>query len=116
MCRLLSVDGLTLAQAAFAFNGSLVIGTLRVPRENGIHVPGRVAVAGIDDLAQSAFADPPLTSLAPDLDEITESALSAITLQIGERSERHKCRRGLGHCGCRLGHQVGTGRAVGCGV
>jgi DNA-binding LacI/PurR family transcriptional regulator len=93
--RLLSADRRALPQAVFAFNDSLALGTLRVLRENRIQVPGQVAVAGIDDLAQSAFVDPPLTSLAPDLDEIAESALSALTLQIEGRSGRHEYRRKL---------------------
>jgi len=93
--RLLSADRRALPQAVFAFNDSLALGSLRVLRENRIQVPGQVAVAGIDDLAQSAFVDPPLTSLAPDLDEIAESALSALTLQIEGRSGRHEYRRKL---------------------
>jgi DNA-binding LacI/PurR family transcriptional regulator len=93
--RLLSADRRTLPQAVFAFNDSLAIGALRVLRENGIDVPGQVAVAGIDDLVQSAFVDPPLTSLAPDLDEIADSALSALTLQIDGKSWRNEYRRKL---------------------
>jgi DNA-binding LacI/PurR family transcriptional regulator len=93
--RLIVADQPPLPQAVFAFNDSLAIGTLRVLRENRIDVPGQVAVAGIDNLAQSAFIDPPLTSLAPDLDEIAESALSALIRQIEGESGRDEYRRKL---------------------
>jgi LacI family repressor for deo operon, udp, cdd, tsx, nupC, and nupG len=95
VARLLSADRRALPEAVFAFNDSLAFGTLRVLRENGVDVPGQVAVAGIDDLVQSAFMDPPLTSLAPDLGEIAESALSALTLQIEGKSGRREYRRKL---------------------
>jgi LacI family repressor for deo operon, udp, cdd, tsx, nupC, and nupG len=95
VARLLSADRRALPQAVFAFNDSLALGTLRVLREYGVDVPGQVAVAGIDDLVQSAFVDPPLTSLAPDLDEIAESALSALTLQIEGKAGRREYRRKL---------------------
>jgi DNA-binding LacI/PurR family transcriptional regulator len=95
VARLLDTDSEALPEAVFAFNDSLALGTLRVLREHGIAVPGQVAVAGIDDLEQSAFVDPPLTSLAPDLDDIAESALSALTLQIEGKSGRNEYRRKL---------------------
>ena len=61
-----------------------------VLRENGIQsTRGRSPSQGIDDLAQSAFVDPPLTSLAPDLDEIAESA----------RYRRSSCRLKAGQGG-----------------
>jgi DNA-binding LacI/PurR family transcriptional regulator len=84
-----------LPRAIFAFNDSLALGALRALRQSEIDVPGQVAVAGIDDLVQSAFVDPPLTSLAPDLDDIAESALSALTLQINGKAGRSAYRRKL---------------------
>jgi DNA-binding LacI/PurR family transcriptional regulator len=93
--RLLGAGRQALPDAVFAFNDSLALGVLRALRENAIDVPGQVAVAGIDDLAQSAYLDPPLTSLAPDLDDIAETALAALALQIEGKSERREYRRKL---------------------
>jgi DNA-binding LacI/PurR family transcriptional regulator len=93
--RLLQRPSRALPQAIFAFNDSLAVGVLRALRARGIDVPGQVAVAGIDDLEISAFLDPPLTSLAPDLDDIAENALSALVLQIEGKSGRRKYRRKL---------------------
>ncbi len=82
-----------LPDALFAFNDSLAIGAMHALREHGIAVPDQIAVAGIDDLDESSFFDPPLTSLAPDLDDIAETALTALTLQIEGRAGRAKYRR-----------------------
>lgn len=84
-----------LPQAIFAFNDSLAVGALRALRVHGIAVPGQVAVAGIDDLAISGFLDPPLTSLAPDLDDIAENALAALVLQVEGKAGRRRYRRKL---------------------
>lgn len=88
-------DGGALPGAVFAFNDSLAIGTLHALREHGIDCPNQVGVAGMDDLDQSAFLGPALTSLAPDLDDIAESALSALTLQMEGKAGRAKYRRKL---------------------
>jgi len=93
--RLLRASGRALPQAIFAFNDSLAIGALHALRVHGVAVPSQVAVAGIDDLSTSAFLDPPLTSLAPDLDEIAESAIVALKMQIDGKAGRRKYRRKL---------------------
>lgn len=90
---LLDKRGIALPDAIFAFNDSLAIGALRALREHGVMVPTQVAVAGIDDLEQSAYLDPPLTSLAPDLDDIAERALGALELQIEGKTGRSQYRR-----------------------
>jgi DNA-binding LacI/PurR family transcriptional regulator len=91
--KLLAANKPGLPRAIFAFNDSLALGALRALRQHGIDVPGQIAVAGIDDLEQSAFVDPPLTSLAPDLDDIAETALSALALQIEGKTDRTSYRR-----------------------
>ncbi|BEP13307.1 LacI family DNA-binding transcriptional regulator [Acidothermaceae bacterium B102] len=82
-----------LPTAIFAFNDSLALGALRALRQHGIDVPAQIAVAGIDNLEQSAFVDPPLTSLAPDLDDIAETALTALELQMDGTTDRTAYRR-----------------------
>jgi DNA-binding LacI/PurR family transcriptional regulator len=93
--RLLRGERGSLPTAVFAFNDSLAFGALRALRESGVSVPSQVAVAGIDDLVQSAFVDPPLTSLAPDLDELADCALTALVLQIEGTTDRREYRRKL---------------------
>lgn len=71
-----------LPDAIFAFNDSLAIGALRALQERHISVPGEVALAGIDNITQSAFVSPPLTSIAPDLDELAGRALDLLEDQL----------------------------------
>ena len=92
---LLQSGQVALPQAIFAFNDSLAIGALRALRENGIDVPTQVGVAGMDDLPESAFLAPPLTSLAPNLEDIAEKALTALTRQLDGKTSQRKYRRTL---------------------
>lgn len=66
------LDGLVCA------NDLLAIGALRAFREAGIDVPGQLAVAGWDDAPESAFATPPLTTIAPDLGELARLAVASV--------------------------------------
>lgn len=66
------LDGLVCA------NDLLAVGALRALREAGVDVPSDVAVVGWDDSPESAFAAPPLTSIAPDLDELARIAVAAV--------------------------------------
>jgi len=59
------------------------VGALAALDESGVRVPDDVAVVGIDDIQESAYTHPPLTSIAPDLDVIAERALSLLAEQEG---------------------------------
>jgi LacI family transcriptional regulator len=48
--------------ALFCANDASAIGALSALRELGVEVPGRVAVAGFDDVPMARYACPPLTS------------------------------------------------------
>jgi len=78
-----------LPDAIFAFNDSLAIGVLRGLHDKQISVPGEIAVAGIDNITQSAFVSPPLTTIAPDLDELATQALDLLADQVAGRSSPH---------------------------
>ena len=71
--------------AVFAFNDSLAYGAIRALKEAGLAIPGDVAVAGMDDLTQSAYVDPPLTSLAPDIGALADTAVSLLVDQIEQK-------------------------------
>lgn len=73
----------------FAFNDSLAIGALRALNRHRVPVPEQVAVAGIDDVPQAAFTEPPLTTIAPDLDVLADQAVGLLVEQLsGSGSER----------------------------
>jgi LacI family transcriptional regulator len=49
--------------AMFAANDAMAVGALAFLREAGIDVPGRMAVAGFDDIPVARFLNPPLTTV-----------------------------------------------------
>lgn len=66
--------------AIFCFTDLLALGALSALQQAGLRIPEDVAVVGIDDLEESRFATPPLTSIAPDKKKIAELA---VTLLLG---------------------------------
>ncbi|MCL2464994.1 MAG: LacI family transcriptional regulator [Micrococcales bacterium] len=68
--------------AIFGLTDSLANGALRALADAGIAVPGAVAVAGFDNIAESRFVVPSLTTLAPEHDQIAEMALAFLVERI----------------------------------
>lgn len=60
--------------AVFAFNDECAIGTLRALHDVGIQVPGQTAVAGCDGIAESAYHQPPLTTIQFPVHEVCQEA------------------------------------------
>lgn len=56
--------------AVFACSDLMASGALRALRARGRRVPEDVAVVGYDDLAPAAWADPPLTTVRQDVEEM----------------------------------------------
>jgi DNA-binding LacI/PurR family transcriptional regulator len=55
--------------AVFCYNDMTAMGLLRAAREEGISVPGDLAVVGFDDVPLASYIEPPLTTIAqPKLD------------------------------------------------
>jgi DNA-binding LacI/PurR family transcriptional regulator len=81
--------------ALFCCNDLLAIGALRALREARRRVPDDVAVVGIDDIEESAFTDPGLTTVAPDKAAIARTSVELLAQRIEERAtgrpgeERH---------------------------
>ncbi len=62
--------------AVFCATDDQAIGVLRAARELNLRVPEDLAVAAFDDITQSAFADPPLTTVTSDRDAMARAAVS----------------------------------------
>jgi len=75
-------------RAVFAFNDLLAIGALQYCREEGIAVPGEVAVAGFDNLPESRVTSPPLTSVAYPVQSISRLAVQSIVDRIEGAGDR----------------------------
>lgn len=61
--------------AVVAGNDLLALGVLAALAERGVPVPEQVAVVGWDDIPEAAWARPSLTTVAPDLGALVETAL-----------------------------------------
>ncbi len=78
--------------AVFTANDQLALGLLRRLHEAGRDVPGALSVVGFDDLPESAYFNPPLTTIRQDFIEIGRRSVRLLLDTIGdrERSSRHE--------------------------
>ena len=73
----------------FALNDLLALGVLRGLADAGLRVPEDVAVVGFDDIEQSRYAVPSLTTVAPDKEAVARSAVEHLArrLDVGDAWE-----------------------------
>jgi len=72
--------------AVFAANDQMALGLLRALHESGIRVPEDVSVVGFDDLPESGFFTPPLTTVRQDFRELGQRTMALILRVLaGER-------------------------------
>jgi len=75
-------------RAVFAYNDLLAVGALRYCQEQGIAVPGDVAIAGFDNLPECRVTSPPLTSVAYPIQSIARLAVRNLIDRVEEASVR----------------------------
>ncbi len=74
--------------AVFAANDDLALGAMRALHHAGLRIPEDVAVVGYDDVANTAFYEPPLTTVRQPFDDLGRHALEALVATIeGRRPE-----------------------------
>lgn len=66
------------ADAVLCFSDVLAVGVLRLLADRGLAVPGDVAVIGIDDIPESRFTVPRLSTVAPDKRAIARDAVAML--------------------------------------
>lgn len=64
--------------AVLAFNDLMAIGAMRRLRDRGCTVPDRLSVVGCDDIFGADLCDPPLTTLAADIEEAGRTAVDLL--------------------------------------
>ncbi|WP_210507645.1 LacI family DNA-binding transcriptional regulator [Naasia sp. SYSU D00057] len=74
--------------AIFALNDTLGLGALRALGEAGVRVPEDVVVIGFDDLDESRYSVPSLSSIDPGRDAIARMAVELLVERIAEKGER----------------------------
>lgn len=68
--------------AVFCFNDLMAIGALRACVEAGVRVPEDVALVGFDDIAETRFSNPTITTVSPDLTGLARQALAVLSRRI----------------------------------
>ena len=64
--------------AIFAANDAMAIGALSALREEGVAVPGDIAVAGFDDIPIARYVSPPLSSVHVPIAQLGERAMDLL--------------------------------------
>ena len=64
--------------AVFAANDQMALGLLRALHESGRRVPDDVSVVGFDDIPESGYLIPPLTTIRHDHDEVGHRSVTAL--------------------------------------
>jgi len=80
LARIDQIEGLVCA------NDELALGALHALRRNGVRVPEDLAVTGWDNTEDGRFANPSLTTVAPDLRAIAETAVDRVLTQLENRA------------------------------
>ncbi len=70
--------------AVFAANDALAIGALSALHRHGRRVPDDVVVVGVDDVPESRFTTPALTTVAIDRAFVVEAALEMVTSRLAD--------------------------------
>jgi DNA-binding LacI/PurR family transcriptional regulator len=70
------------ATAIFAANDQMALGVLLALHEHGRKVPEEVSVIGFDDMPESAYFIPPLTTVRQNFDKVGRTALRLLVNQI----------------------------------
>lgn len=65
-----------------AFNDSIALGAMRVMQDAGLRIPNDVAVIGFDDIDETRYSLPTLTTVDPGRDEIAETAVRVLLERI----------------------------------
>jgi DNA-binding LacI/PurR family transcriptional regulator len=75
--------------AVFAANDAIALGFASAMRARGLTAPGDYSIVGVDDMPETAFYAPPLTTMRMDFDALGTVAFDAIRRRIetGERTD-----------------------------
>jgi LacI family transcriptional regulator len=75
--------------AVFVSNDQMALGALQAARRNGLRVPQDLAIVGFDDLPESAYFYPPLTTVSQSLYDVGCASVSALHSLIEESRQEN---------------------------
>lgn len=68
--------------AMFIANDRMALGFMHAMREKGVSIPGDLSIVGFDDLDETAYSSPPLTTLRQDFKELGSRAMELLMAEI----------------------------------
>ncbi|WP_019819679.1 LacI family DNA-binding transcriptional regulator [Saccharomonospora saliphila] len=71
-------------RAVFVANDQMALGVLRAFHEREVDVPGDVLVGGFDDIPESAYFTPPLTTIRQDFDAVGRRSIDLLLTRIAD--------------------------------
>ncbi len=74
--------------ALFIANDRMSFGFMHAMRERGIEVPKRLSIVGFDDLEESTYSSPPLTTLRQDFKALGNRAMNLLLAEISGTSTK----------------------------
>ena len=77
-------------RAIFASNDSMAIGALSALRDEGVHVPDEIALAGFDDVPIGAYLTPSLTSVNVGIHGLGIQAIETVLNSVRNKNNHHK--------------------------
>jgi LacI family repressor for deo operon, udp, cdd, tsx, nupC, and nupG len=84
MNRLL--DQPTAPDAVFCYNDLLAIGAMHTVLRRGLRIPDDIAIVGFDDIEESRYVFPALTTIAPDKGELARRAVTQLLERLADPS------------------------------
>jgi DNA-binding LacI/PurR family transcriptional regulator len=100
---------LTDADAAFCFSDQLALGLMHEALGRGLRIPEDLAVAGFDDIEDGRYANPPLTTIAPDKAAIARATFDLLADRLGRDPYTGPARRTI------IGHRLIERRSTATG-
>ncbi|GAA0825899.1 LacI family DNA-binding transcriptional regulator [Streptosporangium amethystogenes subsp. fukuiense] len=82
--RLAAVPGVT---AVFVANDQMALGALRAFAERGVRVPEQISIVGFDDIPESEFFTPPLTTVRQDFGAVGRWSIELLLRQMEAGAE-----------------------------
>lgn len=71
-----------LPQALLVANDQMALGAMRALHQHGVAIPGQISVIGYDDTAESAWYQPPLTTVRQDLQQLGVLSVERLLAQL----------------------------------
>ncbi|MDU5780165.1 MAG: LacI family DNA-binding transcriptional regulator [Pantoea sp.] len=71
-----------LPQALLVANDQMALGAMRALHQHGVAIPGDISVVGYDDTAESAWYQPPLTTVRQDLQALGELCVETLLARL----------------------------------